>query len=161
MGHPLSAADKLKLRVVELYNERKSSSVVAAELNLTLGQVAGIIYRARRFKSNICHGVVRPKLRNGAPEAQPKISKAKVTLRRRPKMFSDIEAVKEKRRRLRLVQSEYEVTFEQLETHHCRFPYGEPRSPDFRFCGKPRWEKHAYCEEHCAVVFAPAYFDKK
>jgi GcrA cell cycle regulator len=30
---------------------------------------------------------------------------------------------------------------------HCRFPVGDPRSPDFRFCGAPRVGKN-YCCEH-------------
>lgn len=157
MDRRLSVADQLKLRVIELFNEKRSQSIVAEELQLTRGQVSGIIHRARQ--KGVFAAIVRPKLRNGAKEAQPKVAKVKRTtpFREKPRMFSTDEMVKEKRRRLRLVQSDEEVTFEQLQTHHCRFSYGEPRSIDFRFCGKPRWNGAPYCEAHCAVCYTPSH----
>jgi GcrA cell cycle regulator len=38
----------------------------------------------------------------------------------------------------------------ELDRHACRWPIGDPRSPDFLFCGaKPRRGK-PYCAAHCA-----------
>lgn len=39
-------------------------------------------------------------------------------------------------------------TIDKLEPHHCRWPIGDPRSPDFHFCGKHRVEGKSYCEHH-------------
>ena len=33
----------------------------------------------------------------------------------------------------------------------CRWPYGDPRRPDFRFCGNPA-AAGPYCEQHCAAA---------
>lgn len=43
---------------------------------------------------------------------------------------------------------------ERLEPHQCRWPIGDPRAPDFSFCG--RWAAVGpYCPAHRAVAFVP------
>jgi GcrA cell cycle regulator len=37
----------------------------------------------------------------------------------------------------------------------CRWPIGEPRSPDFHFCGKPHAPGRPYCEHHWEMAFQP------
>src|SRR5262245_7629984 len=34
----------------------------------------------------------------------------------------------------------------------CRWPYGDPRHPDFHFCGSPVARK-SYCEQHHALAY--------
>lgn len=36
---------------------------------------------------------------------------------------------------------------------HCRWPVGDPRSPDFRFCGCPAHEGMPYCIDHARVAY--------
>ena len=36
----------------------------------------------------------------------------------------------------------------------CQWPIGDPRDPDFRFCGK-KISKLPYCEEHKAIAWSP------
>lgn len=36
---------------------------------------------------------------------------------------------------------------------HCRWPIGDPRSPDFRFCGCNVSSSLPYCEEHIRVAY--------
>jgi GcrA cell cycle regulator len=36
---------------------------------------------------------------------------------------------------------------------HCRWPVGDPRSPDFRFCGCPAHEGLPYCVDHARVAY--------
>jgi GcrA cell cycle regulator len=36
---------------------------------------------------------------------------------------------------------------------HCRWPIGDPRSPDFRFCGAPCYEGLPYCVDHARVAY--------
>lgn len=38
-----------------------------------------------------------------------------------------------------------------LEPHHCRWPCGDPRHPDFGFCGKRKIEGRSYCEDHLVL----------
>jgi GcrA cell cycle regulator len=41
----------------------------------------------------------------------------------------------------------------ELDHHACRWPIGDPRTPDFLFCGaKPRRGK-PYCAAHCARAY--------
>lgn len=37
------------------------------------------------------------------------------------------------------------LTLEQLEPSSCRWPIGDPASPDFRFCGAPAVPGQSYC----------------
>ncbi len=36
----------------------------------------------------------------------------------------------------------------------CRWPLGDPKSPDFHFCGSPSIEGKPYCEKHCAMAYS-------
>jgi GcrA cell cycle regulator len=36
---------------------------------------------------------------------------------------------------------------------HCRWPVGDPRSPDFRFCGCMAYEGLPYCIDHARVAY--------
>lgn len=36
---------------------------------------------------------------------------------------------------------------------HCRWPIGDPRSPDFRFCGCTSHEGLPYCVDHARVAY--------
>ena len=44
----------------------------------------------------------------------------------------------------------------KLSDRDCRWPIGDPRSKDFRFCGKPRLIGLPYCEYHAAEAYQPA-----
>jgi len=37
--------------------------------------------------------------------------------------------------------------------HHCRWPVGDPRSPDFRFCGGETFEGLPYCLHHARIAY--------
>ena len=47
-------------------------------------------------------------------------------------------------------------TLLELESGDCRWPIGEPRDPDFRFCGAPQRPDCSYCERHWRIAFLPA-----
>ena len=44
--------------------------------------------------------------------------------------------------------------FYGLERHHCRWPLGDPRQADFRFCREPT-QGAVYCEHHRALGTVP------
>jgi GcrA cell cycle regulator len=35
----------------------------------------------------------------------------------------------------------------------CLWPVGDPKQPDFHFCGRPSETGRPYCAEHCAVAY--------
>ena len=43
-----------------------------------------------------------------------------------------------------------------LEKGDCRWPIGEPRHPDFHFCGAPQFVDRPYCELHWRMAFQPS-----
>jgi len=42
------------------------------------------------------------------------------------------------------------LEFDELESRHCRFPYGDG---PFTFCGHPKLANTSYCEAHVAFCF--------
>lgn len=42
------------------------------------------------------------------------------------------------------------LEFDELESRHCRFPYGDG---PFTFCGHPKLANTSYCEAHVAYCF--------
>jgi GcrA cell cycle regulator len=42
-----------------------------------------------------------------------------------------------------------------LEQHDCRWPIGEPRHPEFHFCGEKQADGRPYCAHHWAIAFQP------
>jgi GcrA cell cycle regulator len=39
----------------------------------------------------------------------------------------------------------------------CRFPRGDPKTPDFEFCGARPMSPLPYCARHCALAYQPEY----
>lgn len=140
-----SNADFYKL--LQMYERKTSLTNLAMFFDKTKGQIAGLIDRA------VQKGLVK---RHGAVQkAQPvKEVKSVAILPFNEAAFVKRLASKPKKRRvrLRLIDGTQQVTFAQLEPHHCRFPFGDPRQPDFRFCGCRRVLQKPYCEAHVAIA---------
>jgi GcrA cell cycle regulator len=47
-------------------------------------------------------------------------------------------------------------TVATLERNDCRWPIGDPRQPDFHFCGAPKLPDRPYCEIHWRMAFQPS-----
>lgn len=45
------------------------------------------------------------------------------------------------------------LKLDELEARSCRFPIGDPKLPDFGFCGDTRVQGQPYCQRHCARAF--------
>lgn len=46
-----------------------------------------------------------------------------------------------------------EVKLTDLDNHTCRWPIGDPKDDNFRFCGKKVRVGQTYCEEHSALAY--------
>ena len=44
-------------------------------------------------------------------------------------------------------------TLTDLSHSTCRWPIGDPKHEDFRFCGKQVYPGKPYCAEHCAAAY--------
>lgn len=47
------------------------------------------------------------------------------------------------------------VTLVELTERSCRWPMGDPRNDDFRFCGHSSPVGQSYCEHHRALAYGP------
>ncbi len=48
------------------------------------------------------------------------------------------------------------ISLHNLQSHHCRWPIGDPASPDFGYCGQTiRDESVPYCAGHCRIAYVP------
>lgn len=45
------------------------------------------------------------------------------------------------------------VSLMELDNHTCRWPLGDPKDENFRFCGKKVRIGQTYCEEHAAIAY--------
>ena len=45
------------------------------------------------------------------------------------------------------------IRLEALRAGMCSWPEGDPRTPDFHFCGAPAVPDKPYCAEHCARAY--------
>lgn len=51
------------------------------------------------------------------------------------------------------VQKTDKMSLLDLKLTSCRWPMGEPKDPDFHFCGKDTITGKPYCSEHCKVAY--------
>ena len=71
-----------------------------------------------------------------------------------------VKAVEEKPKAAKLIKPpmreeirEGGVTMAELTPRMCRWPMGDPKSPDFRFCGCQAEPGMPYCEEHAKIAY--------
>jgi GcrA cell cycle regulator len=48
------------------------------------------------------------------------------------------------------------VTIMELREFMCRWPMGDPSTPDFRFCGDRAISGLPYCTHHSRIAYQPA-----
>lgn len=140
--------------LLKMYSDKVPLVSLAAHFKKTRGQISGVIFRARErgLVGAVRVNVVKPPPPPKAPKATVNFS----TVRLAAKLA--VPVPKKPRVRLRLIENSTVVTFAELEPHHCRWPIGDPRLSDFRFCGCTRVLGKPYCVEH--VTMAGRMYDK-
>lgn len=136
------------------YKNGSSNGVLAAEYKTTVGSIAGLINRARK-KNLLPPSKInrKPKLvvvkKRPTPVMVQRINKVRYTM--------PIHPTTTKKVRLKIIDSPTAVTLEELRDHHCKYPIGDPKQSDFRYCGKARIEPAPYCQEHCSLSYVKSY----
>jgi GcrA cell cycle regulator len=123
-----------------------SSSEIASALNaqfgtnLTRNAVIGRINRlGLAEKRSWMPKIYKKRLSNSPSRGAPARPKYDVEL---PDLLSDLQTPIEQRKSLL-----------ELTAETCRWPIGDPQSPEFFFCGGKIHEGKPYCTGHCAVAF--------
>lgn len=132
--------------LISRWAEGASMTLIANEVGRSRNAVAGQITKLRNkgvvLDARIKGGSRKVRIKEAVPSV-PCTTKA-------PPMPVVIE--KPIRIRLNVVESPIAVTFAELQPHHCKFPMGDPRRSDFRFCGGHRLENKPYCQEHTTIT---------
>ena len=63
-----------------------------------------------------------------------------------PEALAKVSEVEKKAKKLTLME---------LTERTCKWPVGDPATPDFWFCGLPVQSGKPYCEAHVGVAFQP------
>jgi GcrA cell cycle regulator len=149
--------------------EGKSASQIASLLGhgLTRNAVIGKVHRlglAGRAKSASPAGShPRPaSSRQGAPHAgapratsvPPRVVRGATALAIAPRARPEAEPEPEPYESVVLPMS-LRVTIVELKEAMCRWPLGDPASPDFRYCGSPT-AAGPYCVHHARLAYQPA-----
>lgn len=134
-----------KEKITKLYLDGVPMSAIGAQFGVTRGAIAGHIHRMglTRGKSLSQQWHEREALKQKKVKEPPKLRVISG-----PRIVPQVK----KRIRLKLVDSNTAVTLLELQAHHCRWPIGDPRHSDFRFCGCTRVSdsknEPPYCAEH-------------
>lgn len=72
------------------------------------------------------------------------------------KMEPELEPMPQERPSAEVVPISRNLTLVQLSERTCKWPIGDPLSPDFRFCGNHSGEGSPYCQYHARIAFQPA-----
>ena len=151
-------------RLKQLWAEGLSASRIAAEIGgVSRNAVIGKVHRlglAGRAKAGEADGGVRPRKGGSvdgaaaAPEAEEIImvpdrveAAAKEVAGAAPPPAPVREEV--------VVPLSERVTIMELRESMCRWPLGDPTSPEFRFCGSRAITGLPYCPHHAQVAYQP------
>ncbi len=141
--------------ILAYYRAKKSMKEIANLCDTTKNSVVGVLNRAR------LRGQLEPVINSptkGIPKPRPSKPKVDPQTLRVLAMIKEVKKAKEKERkvRLRVITDKKEVTLLQLKLNSCRWPIGDPKLSDFRFCGKIRLATCSYCPEHATISYRPS-----
>jgi GcrA cell cycle regulator len=149
--------DRVEL-LKKLWSDGLSASQIAAEMGgVTRNAVIGKVHRlglSGRGKAST-PGVQRArKPRVAAPPAATRLN---VALAPRPAQPRPAAApVPELLEEEVVVPLSERVTIMELRESMCRWPLGDPTTPEFRFCGAKSITGLPYCTYHARVAYQPA-----
>ena len=101
-----------------------------------------------------------PIKKTGAPKAQPIIRKTPTLPPLPPRALFIVPAPIRPPAPVRVARPpepppEPPVVFKPRKPTACCWPFGDPKSPDFRFCDATALEGRSYCQEHHARAYVP------
>ena len=158
----MSWTDERVEQLRKLWLDGKSASQIAAELangitrNAVIGKVhrLGLSGRAKAPSSSVPR-VRKPVTR--APSHPMTMVRGNLALKPKatPQAMPIVEYRPEPVAEVVVPMSE-RVTIMELRESMCRWPLGDPSTPEFRFCGAPSPIGTPYCTFHGKVAYQPS-----
>ncbi|WP_449257075.1 GcrA family cell cycle regulator [Bosea sp. (in: a-proteobacteria)] len=154
----------------KLWSDGLSASQIAAELgNVTRNAVIGKVHRlglSGRAKSAAAPAAARSTAPRKAPARAPSLPAGGGAAPRGAQAlaphFAPAVAVEIEAEQAPLPSEDVvipfsdRVTIMELREYMCRWPMGDPTSPDFRFCGARSQTGLPYCSYHSRIAYQPA-----
>lgn len=151
----MSWTDERVEQLRKLWNEGLSATQIAAELGASISRnaVIGKIHRLgiqERVKAAIA-----PRVRIPAATSRRLVASApKPAVARQPSLKPIAPAFEEIEPLIVLPTCE-RVTLIELRESMCKWPIGDPSTPEFRFCGGRAPGGSPYCGYHAQVAYQP------
>ncbi|RAK52621.1 GcrA family cell cycle regulator [Phenylobacterium deserti] len=142
-------------RLEQLWRDGVSASQAAARLGVTRNAVIGKVHRLGLSQHGAharAAGAVAPTRRSHRPRTPSKsrpVAAAGSSARARPVKAA---GVRSKAAELEVELPPLAWDLAALTPRQCRWPIGDPRAPDFGFCGRP-CVGGPYCASHAARAF--------
>lgn len=150
--------DDYEKRIVELWNQGYSTSMIASQLGRSKNMICGKIFRMREKGFDLSPRAVVTKVKTET--GQTKVAKRRSTMnkpllgllfkKKAEERVRPIVIVKEKK-----APNQRNIKFKHLSSESCRFIINDGRPENFIFCGAQK-ERGAYCAEHAAICYIPS-----
>ncbi len=143
----------------KLWQEGISASRIAAQLGagITRNAVIGKVHRlglAGRAKPTSSPGVPRPRRVSPGPMTQKTVA-----LRGNTVMLREVVVAEDYEPAVRpqavVIPISERVTITELRENMCRWPLGDPLTPEFRYCGTKCDPSASYCLPHGRMAYQP------
>ena len=148
----------------KLWNDGLSASQIAAELgNITRNAVIGKVHRLGLSGRTRPQSAAQPRPRN-KPAVRPQGStipqgplhtRGATALAAAPQREALPAPMPEANPEVVVPFSE-RVTIMELKESMCRWPLGDPTTPEFRYCGAKSDVGVPYCAYHCRIAYQPS-----
>ncbi|MCB1473576.1 MAG: GcrA cell cycle regulator [Rhodobiaceae bacterium] len=145
----------------KLWADGLSASQIAGELGgVTRNAVIGKVHRlglAGRAKSTRS-ATPRPRAKPRAAKPTPRLPQfsGNAALRMDTEELPAPVAVVRPLLEEIVIPVENRATILEINEHRCKWPVGDPTSPDFYFCGQHSGAGSPYCEQHAKVAYQPS-----
>lgn len=118
----------------------------AGHFGVTKGVIAGLCWRRK------IPGVVMVSKKPQETKAKPKL-RAKARAPKPPALLPEPEPMPMP---MPSPSEELYNPVAALKNRDCRWPFGDPRDADFRFCCAPRSDCGPYCADHKRLAYVPS-----
>jgi GcrA cell cycle regulator len=126
----------------------------ASEVAAKMGEDAGkhytrnaIIGKVHRLRNRGDDKIKLSSQLTGRSQYAPKIVK--------PRLPKPPRIIKPKPEPVDVFKAGEGVTIADLSPQDCRWPLGDPATPEFRYCGQERDGERMYCKHHASIAYSP------
>jgi len=133
-------------QLIKLHGQGLSYSRIGDIMGVTRCAISGRVNRLKARKKIKCLELRKPTIRKDREaRVRPTVQRIEAIRRRAVAPKIPVEPIPPPR-----VDDVVRRTMKTLEHDECKFPIGDPKRPDFGFCGLPQQPGGPYCSGHHA-----------